>query len=345
MAASPVAHTPGGSIKQCATDPAEFSKQTARTAVCPCCEKKNGTDHMLKCPGCNWVICLPCQEKRKKKGEDLKHGSLRPSLSLSGPSKRNRLPPAGSTPLPPTPLRRSTSAAPDITMASPTPEAAPKSKGKAKENALPPTAKPTNKKRATKFKPKSSKLLADDESSSSAFSDPDSPTRKKQRLGVPTATSIRPSRTQASATYIPRSSPGSDSDVASSAGRRLSTMNDAELAQQFHVEVEVRPASRVQELLEQHGVDTPGNRYEQHLLTTHQPVLSSRVVRVPGVVARMSDSTPRLSAEQKVDARNEAAIVSPNLHYHIHQDTRLNHIPRTPQTPPQQSAPSPPTSP
>jgi hypothetical protein len=308
--ASPVAHTPGGSILRCATDPADFLQQKYRTAKCQVCDQYNESDHMRKCPGCPWQICLPCQEIKKKEGKDLKHGSFTESLSLTGPSKRKRLPPAGTTPAPPTPLRRDTSVARDTIMNSPTPEPTIKAKVKGKEKAAPTT---TAKAAASR------KRAAKSDGDEFAFSDPDSPTRKKPRItDQATATSNRPQRTGTTTTtttavhYGPDSTPtpDTDSDVSTSVGRRLCTMNYAELAQQFSVEGNVRPASRVQELLEQAGVDTQGNRYEQHLLSTHRPVMSSRVAKIPAAVARMGDKGRRLSAEERVQRRNEEVIVS-----------------------------------
>jgi hypothetical protein len=320
---------------RCAKDPALFLQQKYRTAKCQVCDQYNESDHMLKCPACIWQICLRCQEIKKKEGKDLQHGSLTESLSLTGPSKRKRLPPASTTPLPPTSLRHDTSVARDTIMNSPTSEPTIKAKGKGKEKAAPmTTTKTTGKKRAAKSKPK---INASDDDDDDAFSDPDSPTRKKMR---PTATSIRPSRTgTAPATnYGPDTTPtpDTDSDVSSSVGWRLSTMNHAELAQQFSIEVNVRPASRVQELLEQAGVDTAGNRYEQHLLTTHQPVMSSRVAHIPAAVARMGQKTKRLSAGERVERRNVDMVVS-------HSSPPLSPIPKHPLTnslPTQNSAPN-----
>ena len=222
-------------------------------------------------------------------------------------------------------VRREVSMSGDAKMATPGPESSGKGKGKEKAAPAPvpapaPTAKAAGKKRAAKVKP--SKPVIQDESSDDDFMpDPASPTSNKRRrtaltiTDTPTATSARPSRAApASAThptYVAPSSPdGSDSsvDVEGSVGIKASMLNTMERHKQWNVNV--APASRLQELFEANGVNTPENRYEENLLTTYQPIMSNRVIEIPETVKRMADPTPRLTAEQKVDARNLAAIVS-----------------------------------
>ncbi|KAI9872013.1 MAG: hypothetical protein M1823_008285, partial [Watsoniomyces obsoletus] len=72
-----VPRTPGGSLlKSCSADPVDFTKIKIHTAKCTECDQRNETDNMLRCPGCGWQICVPCQEKRTKKGRDLIHGGM-----------------------------------------------------------------------------------------------------------------------------------------------------------------------------------------------------------------------------------------------------------------------------
>lgn len=172
-------------------------------------------------------------------------------------------------------------------------------KGKAKK-VLP------GKKRAAKSKP-----AVSDESDDDDFR-PDlaSPTASKKRrttlaiTDTPTATSARPSRTalQTSA-YVAQHSPSP-----SSSGRDLlesSSQRPVSLERQ-----DAAPTGRLQELLEANGVNTPGNRYDQHFLQRHDFVVTNPVTRIPETVRRMAEPKPRLTAEQKVDLMNKAHLVS-----------------------------------
>ncbi|PVI05646.1 hypothetical protein DM02DRAFT_650659 [Periconia macrospinosa] len=52
----------------CPEDVDKYKKISVHTAKCSVCDKRNGTDQMLRCPTCSWEICLPCQQEREKKG-------------------------------------------------------------------------------------------------------------------------------------------------------------------------------------------------------------------------------------------------------------------------------------
>ncbi|KAF2825285.1 hypothetical protein CC86DRAFT_419164 [Ophiobolus disseminans] len=332
---SPVAHTPGGSrLVPCTSDPKKMKVITAHTAKCQDCELRAVREDMhpvLQCPGCpSFKICNKCRGKRVAAGKTLTHGMLTPSglgLGLgSGVSKRRGLPGINS-PVPSPLFRKEDSVSRDVKMASPgheNPEKV-KGKGKGKEKAAPapapvPTTKVTGKKRAAKSKP--SRLALQDASSGDDFMpDPGSPTSHKRRrtaltiTDTPTATSARPSRTTPATsthpTYVAPFSPDgsiTSSDLATSEGTRPAMLNTMERRQQWNVNI--APPSRIQELLEQAGVNTPENRYEEHLMTTRQPIMSSSTILIPETVKHMADPTPRLTAEQKVDARNKAAIES-----------------------------------
>jgi hypothetical protein len=197
------------------------------------------------------------------------------------------------------------------------------SKGKGKV-LLAPTlaAKPSSKRRPAK--PKSKSILSDESSGDDFIPDPASPTsNKRQRTALtmtdtPTATSARPSRTAplsaTTPTYIAPSSSDSNSEsctemVASSG--RPSTLNSQAIKTAWDIEIRnVVPTGRIQELLEEHGVNTPGNRYEQHFLSRYEPVVADRVISIPEAVRRMVDAKPRLCAEEMIDAEKGTLPVS-----------------------------------
>ncbi|KAF2026557.1 hypothetical protein EK21DRAFT_73864 [Setomelanomma holmii] len=72
-----VPRTPGGSaLKICSADLKDFTVIKIHTAKCTECDSRNLTSEMLRCPGCGWQICLPCQTKRNKQGRNLVHGGM-----------------------------------------------------------------------------------------------------------------------------------------------------------------------------------------------------------------------------------------------------------------------------
>jgi hypothetical protein len=200
-----------------------------------------------------------------------------------------------------------------------------KGKGKAKPTAAP---KPAPKKRPAKSKAKPNHS---DESSDDDFApDPSSPTSHKRRrttihiTDTPTATSARPHRRPAPTTtlptYIAASSPSSDgsssdvpADIANSMGRRPTTLNHGEMQRQWNIDIDKLPTGRIHELLRENGVDVTGHRYEQHFLERYEPVVSSPTIAIPDAVRRMGDAAPRLSAVEKVNLRNKAAMVSSRI--------------------------------
>jgi hypothetical protein len=197
-------------------------------------------------------------------------------------------------------------------------------KGKGKGPAVPVlTARSASKKRTAK--PKSKALLVGDSSDDEFDPDMTSPTASKRRrttLGLtdsPTATSARPSRRLPASTttpaYVDPSSPGSgmSDELEQSVGRRLTSLNAAELKDLFGVDVkdpepEAPPRSmspqytgRIQELLEQHGVNTPDNRYECHFLQRQIPVNAGPMMR--GIPALIKNSTIQEQLDEQLKAK------------------------------------------
>jgi hypothetical protein len=169
-------------------------------------------------------------------------------------------------------------------------------------------------------------VMLDDESSDEEFMpDPTSPTsnknkRRRTALNItdsPTATSARPSRTAplpaATPAYVAPSSLSSGSISGAEVPaptpttlRAPANLNSGIVKKAYSMETQhFKPTGRVHELLEQQGV-----RYEEHFLSRHVPVMTNPVISVPDAVKRMGDRRPRLSAEQKVDERDRAMLVS-----------------------------------
>ncbi|KAH7381204.1 hypothetical protein DE146DRAFT_624327 [Phaeosphaeria sp. MPI-PUGE-AT-0046c] len=74
----------------------------------------------------------------------------------------------------------------------------------------------------------------------------------------------------------------------------------------------VAPTGRVQELLEANGVNTPGNRYDEHFLQRHDIVVTNPVISIPETVRRMAEPKPRLTAEQKKSVANNRKMEAAN---------------------------------
>ncbi|KAH7069787.1 hypothetical protein BKA63DRAFT_519559 [Paraphoma chrysanthemicola] len=332
-----VPRTPGGSLlKSCSADPTDFTKIKIHTAKCTECDQRNETDNMLRCPGCGWQICVPCQEKRTKKGRDLIHGGMGTpggllGLRSGGISKRRVLgsikspAPSPSKPLP-KPQLQDDIAMNDRTASTSMASTIPDIKGKGRARPTP-ASKPLPKKRPAKGK---AKVDLSDESSDDDFApDPTSPTTHKRRrttlhiTDTPTATSARPHRRTAHTTnntqanYVTLSSPSPDAssdslsvpaDIAASTGRRPTSLNHGELQRAFGVDVSVLPEGRIHELLRENGIDVPGRRYNEHFLARREPVVVNPVIGIPDVVRRMAETKGRLSAEERVEMRNREAI-------------------------------------
>jgi hypothetical protein len=290
----PFPATPGGTRSGCTSDSAEYKIVTVHTAKCTECDKRNMAT-MLRCPGCTFQICKPCRDRRQKLNKDLSHGMMLlspggPGLGMSSPrglgsggAVRRRVIGLGGAPAPPQFMKEASAVIEDAQMAdaassSPASAAGVKAKGKAKATPAPSAGK----KRSAKSKPKP--ILVNESSDDDDFM-PDlaSPTTHKRRrtelaiTDTPTATSARPSRKApaSAAKYATPSSPGTETstDVEASVGRRASEMTDAEIQESWNVDIaDPAPAGRIQELLEQHGVNTPSNRYECHFLSRRYPV-------------------------------------------------------------------------
>jgi hypothetical protein len=303
------------------------------TAKCTECDKRN-KDTMLRCPGCTFQICKPCRDKRQKKIRGLEHGGM---LSPGGlglgnglGTIRRKVP--GRTPgTPPSPsFKDEDEGLYEIVVDKEEEEGEEQEvgigvKGKGKEKA---PAKPTSKKRLARSKPKMA--VTEDSSDDDFMLDPASPISHKRRrttftiTDTPTATSARPSRNApllaTTLAYVASLSPGpcsdSSAEVMASINWRPTTLNAQELKAAWNVDVfpPIQPIGRIQELLEENGVNTPNNRYEQHFLSRSEPVVMNCVSNVPGIVKRMADRKPRMSAVEKVEARNRAAHVSVTPH-------------------------------
>lgn len=169
---------------------------------------------------------------------------------------------------------------------------------------------------------KSKAALSDESDDDDFMPNLASPTaNKKRRLTLaitdtPTATSARPSRSVplASTYTAPQSSPSASSsggDFLNSAYQRPANLNSEQVKKAWNLEEEgAAPTGRLQELLEANGVNTPGNRYDEHFLQRHNVVVTNPVTSIPETVRRMAEPKPRLTAEQMVDILNKAHLVS-----------------------------------
>ncbi|KAF1912133.1 hypothetical protein BDU57DRAFT_533038 [Ampelomyces quisqualis] len=312
--ASPTPRTPGGTLRACSSDPDAMTLVKVHTAKCTECDKRN-KDTMLRCPGCTFQICKPCRERRTKRGRGLTHGGMMSPGGLGsglgsggGFVRRRVLGSFGTTPPGVAVKKEEEDGDGDVLM---------EEKGKGKVVAKPAASK----KRPA---PKKSKTTVLDESSDDEFNpDPASATTNKRRRTTltitdsPTATSARPSRTvptsSAHLTYIPPSSPSTSStsgaEVPASDGTHPSNLSSELTQKAWQLDGgNAAPTGRIQEMLEEHGVNTPENRYDEHLLQRYNPVMTNPIISIPAAVKRMADKTPRLSAEQKVDLRNKAHL-------------------------------------
>lgn len=211
----------------------------------------------------------------------------------------------------------------------------PSSSGKGKEKAVSSTGKSTAKKRAAKSKPRA--ILVDDSSDDEYTFGENSPTVNKKRRFVmgltdsPTATSARPSRRTSvpNHAYVPASSPASEdsrpeesspAESSRAAETRRATENSRaaaeSAAESSRAEAnrfkdphrswnvgesnppQVVPDARIQELLEMHGVNTSGNRYQEHFLSRRSaPVMSNPSIAMPA--SWMKKSSERQEAKEK----------------------------------------------
>lgn len=297
------------------------------TAICTVCDERN-KGHMKRCPGCTWQICEKCLEDRVKEGRSLTHGSMGTPGGLgsglgSGRVVRRRLlldMPGSPTPAPasPTPTRARMPARQDDDEQMMGAEEKSAAKGKGKASA---SAKPAGKKRIVSGR--KSKAIIEDESSGDDFMpDPTSPTSRKRHrttlhiTDTPTATSARPSRTgPTTSSYVDLGSPSS-SPSNESVGNPSPNKNSEQTGegQRINPQSIAPPTGRIQELLEAAGVNTPGNRYEQHFLGRQEPVVTNRVISIPESVRRMGDKTPRLTAVQKLEARKNEMWFQVSFH-------------------------------
>jgi hypothetical protein len=270
------------------------------TAICTICNRRN-KDIMKRCPGCTWQICKLCREKRESEGRSLMHSNMGTPGSLgsalgSRKVERRVLGMQGSpTSAPsPTPVRKDNDTQEDV---------------EAREK----TVKRASRKRMASGK-KSKAVMEDESDEDDDFMpDPASPISHKRRrtthniTDTPTATSARPSRTiPTTETYVdPASPPSSQSSAV--AGHAPYNLNSAQVNQGWGLNPKnvAAPTGPIQELLEGKGVNTSGNRYEEHLLARYNPVVTNPVISIPEAVKRMSERTPRMTAVQKLEAKKE----------------------------------------
>jgi hypothetical protein len=281
------------------------------TAKCTDCDNRN-TGIMHRCPGCTFQICTGCKDSRLAldpenpgKKKTLAHGSmLTPGGIGTGESVRRRVIDLTKSPVP----KHVKEESPDHE------EPVEDVKGKGKGKAV-----------ATKKRP-AKPVLWDDSSDDFAL-DPTSPTsNKRRRLGMsgitdsPTATSMRPSRTAAHSTsapkYVPSSSPNFGDTSGSGTGEAVTddSVSNLSLQQASNSKTpearDLSYAGRIQELLEQHGVNLPDRRYEQHFLERFQPTANDPLMKVPDRVKHMAGKTPRLSAVEQWEQKRAESYVS-----------------------------------
>ena len=306
---------------------------TIHTAICTQCNERN-KGLMKRCPGCTWQLCEKCREKRVKEGQSLAHGSMGTPGGLgsglgSGRVVRRRLLDMSGSPTPapasptPTPARMPASQDDDKQMMGAEEKSAAKGKGKASASA-----KPASKKRIVSGR-KSKAIIEDGSSGDDFMPDPTSPTSRKRHrttlhiTDTPTATSARPSRTgPTTSSYVDLGSPSS-SPSNESVGNPSPNKNSEQMGEgpRINPQSVAPPTGRIQELLEAAGVNTPGNRYEQHFLGRQESVVTNGVISIPETVRRMGDKTPRLTAVQKLEARKNEMWLQVSPHAFIFCDS------------------------
>jgi hypothetical protein len=311
LTASPARTPRSRPIRSCVDNVEQMTEVKVHTAKCTDCDNRN-TGDMWRCPGCTFQICKKCKDTRltpdpddPSKKKTLAHGSmLTPGGIGTGESVRRRLVDPTQSPAPK-----------DVKMESPD------------DDESMEDTKVTGKGKAVATKKRPTKRVSRDDSSDEFVADPTSPTtNKRRRLGMagitdsPTATSMRPSRTAAQSTpapkYVPSSSPHSGDTSGSGKGEAMTDGSVSNLSlQQASISrtPEARDlsyAGRIQELLEQQGVNLPDRRYEQHFLERFQPVANDPLLKVPERVKRMGDKTSRLSAVEQWEQKRAEIYVS-----------------------------------
>ncbi|KAJ8112748.1 hypothetical protein OPT61_g4956 [Boeremia exigua] len=265
--------TPGANQLTCSSLLDAFTRITVHTAKCSECDLRNkGT--MLRCPGCTFQICKPCQDRREKAGRSLAHGTmLSPQVATPGAS--------GSV------VRRK-------------PLATVKSVGKGriegkdggeergaveKEQAKEKKGKKREAKQKAKPKLKSMPRLeeetpSDDSSDNDFAPDPASPTSNKRRRTE--LTSKTDDTVEMPSPFLTPADKAKDSTRLGPGGSERTEKPLSEMT--------------IDELLAHHGVNTPENPYQAHLLSRERLVVSNPVMEIPEVVKR--GHRPRPTAEE-----------------------------------------------
>src|SRR5690242_7347232 len=273
-----IPRTPSTSTTICSSSPAVFARILVHTAKCSECDLRNkGT--MLRCPGCTFQICKPCQDGRGKAGRSLAHGNmLSPQVATPGTS--------GSV------VRRKPAAAlKSLKMEKEKEKDINADKIAAEQREDPEVAKGTRRivkpapKPKFKSKPKAraatpSNDHADNSSDEDFAPDPSSPTsNKRRRTEIASKTDgssdlpspfLKPSDMQRDSTKLGLGG----SMLPGNSLRNMST----------------------NELLAYHGVNTTWSPYTAHLLSRDEPVISNPVIQVPEIVKR--GFKPRPTAEE-----------------------------------------------
>ncbi|KAH6629113.1 hypothetical protein C7974DRAFT_181470 [Boeremia exigua] len=289
-----IPRTPGSSTLLCSSSPDAFAQVTVHTSKCSECDLRNkGT--MLRCPGCTFQICKPCQDKREKGGRSMAHGNmLTPQVATpgSGGSVMRKRPASAVNSAE---KQHETDAAKSV---------GEEGSAQAEKEKLEETKE---KKRATKPTPKSklkSKRMIkqavllegsiDDSSDDDFAPDPASPTANKRRRTELTSktdgTSDIPSPVLTPA-GIP--SPFLTPTGKAKDSTRQPSLGDSTLTGKSHRNM------TTDELLALHGVNTPTNPYKSHFLSRDEPVVSNPVIRMPEVVKRGFKPRPTAKEIQK----------------------------------------------
>lgn len=306
---SQIGNTAGAGHRGCSSEKESFKMVKVHTAKCSECDQRN-MDTMLRCPGCTFQVCRPCRDKRDCKGKGLAHGVMASPGGLfravglldrsgglgtgGGSVTRKRL--AGMngsmSPSPAPTFRLGLKVrTQDVDVGGAEDDSEALENGNKVESKFAPTrvAKSASKKRTAKSHPKS---VSDEESSGDDFRlESMSPTQNKRRrtalnlTDTPTATSARPSRrVSGPGAYVITSSPSSDGTLevnSSGVHQVLPHYIDVSKAVDTNKEGPLAPTDRIQELLEQHGVNTPVNPYDEHFLGRRVPVVINPIIRMP----------------------------------------------------------------
>jgi hypothetical protein len=235
-------------VTACSASADAFTAVKVHTAKCSECDKRN-MDTMQRCPGCTFQLCKPCCDRRLKAGRALTHGNmLTPAAATPGAQsasvQRRRL---GSVV-----VREGVEGRKD--------EGDKSTSSPVKLKLI--LKSPTGTKRVGRQRAKPRESGA--EESEEEYT-PYSPTIHKRRRIVPPSSSMAARLPAASS--MPQSAELTDDRAAVTAA-----------------EAAIREDTRrltLDELMQQHGVNTPENPYQEHLLSRYTPVTTNPAVYTP----------------------------------------------------------------